>query len=215
MKIKSPIEGYNGITELGPHRLEFKDGVAEVDDLNDGAKRWLRKHGYGVGSTSPTVREADPVQPADPREVATQRVGTPIRDGAVDPRPGDFLGPTNAGEANPHGTEVVNPGIHGDQGTRPVKPGDVHVDDPDAQDAAETAHTEGATGGTPIDDAKRDPRPGDGDGSQQAPTPEADVELKGEALEAALEERGLPKSGTADDKRARVAEHDAASKGQA
>ena len=34
-------------------------------------------------------------------------------------------------------------------------------------------------------------------------------ELKGEALDAALEERGLPKSGTADEKRQRVAEYDA------
>jgi hypothetical protein len=30
-----------------------------------------------------------------------------IRDAAVDPRPEDFLPPTNAGQANPHGPEVV------------------------------------------------------------------------------------------------------------
>lgn len=34
--------------------------------------------------------------------------------------------------------------------------------------------------------------------------------LRGEALDAALEERGLPKTGSADEKRARVAEHDEA-----
>lgn len=34
--------------------------------------------------------------------------------------------------------------------------------------------------------------------------------LKGAALEQALEDRGLPKTGTADEKRARVAEYDAA-----
>lgn len=38
---------------------------------------------------------------------------------------------------------------------------------------------------------------------------EGDGELKGEALDAALEQRGLSKDGTADEKRARVAEHDA------
>ena len=41
------------------------------------------------------------------------------------------------------------------------------------------------------------------------PEPEPDVELKGQALEEALDERGLPKTGSADEKRARVAEHDA------
>lgn len=34
-------------------------------------------------------------------------------------------------------------------------------------------------------------------------------ELKGEALDAALEDAGLPKSGSADEKRARLAEHQA------
>jgi uncharacterized protein (UPF0210 family) len=37
-----------------------------------------------------------------------------------------------------------------------------------------------------------------------------DAELKGQALEDALKERGLPSTGTADEKRARVAEHDQA-----
>ena len=33
-------------------------------------------------------------------------------------------------------------GIHASEGVRPVKPGDVHVDDTAVQDAAETAHAE-------------------------------------------------------------------------
>ena len=37
---------------------------------------------------------------------------------------------------------------------------------------------------------------------------EKDGELKGEALDKALEERGLPKTGTADEKRKAVADHD-------
>jgi hypothetical protein len=38
----------------------------------------------------------------------TIRLGTPIRDAAVDPRPGDYLAPVNAGKANPHGPAVVS-----------------------------------------------------------------------------------------------------------
>lgn len=68
-------------------------------------------------------------------------IGTRLRDAAVDPRPGDFLVPTKAGEADPHGPEVIAPEIHASEGVRPVKGGEVHVDDPDAQDAAETEHT--------------------------------------------------------------------------
>lgn len=67
-------------------------------------------------------------------------IGTPLRDAAVDPRDTDFLAPINAGKADPHGPDVVSPEIHASQGVRPVKPGEVHVDDPSAQEAAETAH---------------------------------------------------------------------------
>lgn len=103
---------------------------------------------------SPTDEQAV----ADPREVHRDTlVGTPLRDAAVDPRPGDFLAPVNAGQANPHGPEVVNPEIHASQGVRPVKPGEVHVDDAAAQDAAEKAHTadaaKGEAGGAPKGNA--------------------------------------------------------------
>lgn len=43
----------------------------------------------------------------DARDVEVIRIGTPLRDAAVDPRPGDFLVPTNAGLADPHGPRVV------------------------------------------------------------------------------------------------------------
>lgn len=40
------------------------------------------------------------------------RLGSPLRDAAVDPQPGDFLAPVNAGrpgpEGNPHGPHVVS-----------------------------------------------------------------------------------------------------------
>lgn len=52
---------------------------------------------------------------ADPRDYVTPtRIGTPLRDAAVDPRPGDFGIPTNAGlpgePGNPHGPNVVSIG---------------------------------------------------------------------------------------------------------
>lgn len=77
--------------------------------------------------------------PIDPRTLEDEQVGTKLRDGAVDPKAGDFLGPSNAGEDNPHGPTVVNPEIHARQGVRPVRPGEVS-DDAEVQDEAETAH---------------------------------------------------------------------------
>ncbi|MDN5588201.1 MAG: hypothetical protein L0G69_16740 [Brevibacterium sp.] len=77
--------------------------------------------------------------PIDPRTLEDEQVGTKLRDGAVDPKVGDFLGPSNAGEDNPHGPTVVNPEIHAHQGVRPVRPGEVS-DDAEVQDEAETAH---------------------------------------------------------------------------
>jgi hypothetical protein len=53
--------------------------------------------------------------------------------------------PTNAGEADPHGPEVVSPQIHGSQDVRPIRPGEVPVDAPVVQDMAETAHAAEAT----------------------------------------------------------------------
>lgn len=149
IKINSPKSGLNVKTTLGSYELVFKDGVAEVEDLNDGARAWLKARGYGIDGPA-ADQDSEVPQPPDPRLVGTEQVGTEIRDGAVDPRPGDFLGPTNAGDANPHGPKVVSPEIHASQGVRPVKPGEVHVGDPAAQDAAETAHAAAATDGTPV-----------------------------------------------------------------
>lgn len=80
----------------------------------------------------------------DPRTVVDQQIGTKLRDAAVDPKPSDFLPPTNAGAVgelgNPHGPSVVSPGIHGNQGIRPIVSG-VVSSDAATQEAAETAHT--------------------------------------------------------------------------
>ena len=77
--------------------------------------------------------------PIDARDVAEPiNLGSPLRDAAVDPKPWDFLPPTNAGKADPHGPLVVAPGIHG-VGPKGIRPGDVLVHDVEAQAKAETA----------------------------------------------------------------------------
>lgn len=193
MKITSPVKGYSETTEIGPYRFEFKDGVVDYDEaahgkLNEGVKAYLKEQGYGIGATRVERPEPAP-EPLDPRsDAADEQVGTKTRDGAVDPAEGDFLGPTNAGEANPHGSKVVNPEIHASQGVRPIKGGDVHVSDPAAQDAAEKAHTVAATDAEKAD--------------QPDPVGTEAENLKGQALDDAL-------TGTADEKRQRLAEHQA------
>lgn len=222
-QITSPVSGFTGTTYLGPTRLDFVDGVADSDDLTDGQKAYLVGAGYGIGSASVTVPE--PQEVADPRDFdPVEQVGEPLRDAAVDPEPSDFLPPTNAGQANPHGPDVVSPGIHALQDVRPVKPGDVHVDDLDAQQEAETEHAAVHTSGEPVIDNvdgdgetvadaldENQPTVADaGDkGADSADEQDEDVdpgELKGAALDDALTAAGLSKSGTADEKRARLAE---------
>jgi hypothetical protein len=132
--IHSPEEGFTGD---GVGGLKFEDGKAETD--NEAIIRYARKAGYGIGekASAPQAPER-----ADARDFAeAQQVGTRLRDAAVDPRPEDFLPPTNAGEADPHGPLVVAPGIHAAE-TGPIHPGDVHVDDPKVQEAQETALAE-------------------------------------------------------------------------
>jgi len=80
----------------------------------------------------------EPAPPADPRDVKPDKVGTPVRDAAVNPQPGDFLAPVDAGKADPHGPEVVSPGLHANQDQRPVKPKAVR-DPASLQQADETA----------------------------------------------------------------------------
>lgn len=125
-------------TYFGPTLIEFEDGVAQVDDLSDGLQAYLLGAGFTVDGT--TV-EGDPdPDPVDSRNVdETEVVGTPLRDAAVDPKPEDFLAPTNAGEADPHGPEVVAPGIHA-VGPGPIVPGT--VGSKDYQEAKETAVAE-------------------------------------------------------------------------
>ena len=80
---------------------------------------------------------------ADPRDyVEPTRVGTPLRDAAVDPRPTDFLAPSNAGAVgelgNPHGPHVISPGLHADESVRTIATGPVSSDKA-AQEAKEAS----------------------------------------------------------------------------
>lgn len=78
---------------------------------------------------------------ADPRNyVEPTRIGTPLRDAAVSPSAVDFLAPSNAGAVgelgNPHGPNVISPGLHGDESVRLLATGPVGVA-PDPQEADE------------------------------------------------------------------------------
>lgn len=128
-KVYAPNRAYNGVTA----GVQFKGGVADTDD--QAAVSFLGRSGYGIGAypepaAAPVVDARDLSQPIP--------IGTRLRDAAVDPRPQDFLPPTNAGEADPHGPLVVSPQIHGSE-TGPIVAGDVHVGEPDIQEAKETA----------------------------------------------------------------------------
>lgn len=149
--ISTPAKGYTGTSTIGAVTLLFEDGTAEYDgDLPDGVRAYLEASGFGINGPAST-----PVGipgPADPRTGGTVQVGSKLRDAAVDPKPSDFLPPTNAGEANPHGPDVVSPGIHALQDVRPVTPGPVAVDEPEKQENKETEHAANvAATGTVLD----------------------------------------------------------------
>lgn len=205
MKITSPVK-FSGRTYIGPLILDFEDGVASHDgELAEGIRSYLESNGYGIGSKmKPAAPEKTPAPP-DPRDHTVEQVGSKLRDAAVDPQPEDFLPPINAGEpgelGNPHGPTVVAPGIHA------ITPGiivpgpvgrlekDVVVADTDEQQRRETTAAEKifvAEQSVPEVTAEF--------AGQDA------VTLKGAALEKALDDAGLAKDGTADEKRARLEE---------
>src|SRR5512139_2333018 len=97
-KVEAPNKEYKG---PGPGGASFVDGVAEVED--EAALNYYRAAGYKVSGKVDSPVEPAP-EPPDPREVTEKVVGTRLRDAAVDPEPGDFLAPTNAGKDNPHGS---------------------------------------------------------------------------------------------------------------
>lgn len=140
IKVHAPNEAYKG--RIGS--VQFDKGVATVDE---GAPElaYFRRRGYGLGEpVENPVLPYDKLEPTrdgeivDARDFGEQRnFGRPLRDAAVDPHPDDFLPPTNAGEANPHGPAVVAPEIHA-SGPAGIRAGVVHVDDVRRQEREET-----------------------------------------------------------------------------
>jgi hypothetical protein len=128
-RIVAPVADFEGDVA----GVTFEAGVGETSD--PAALAYFRRHGYGVDGRAPQVPSED--RPVDARDAVGEKVGTPLRDAAVDPDPNDFLPPINAGLADPHGPEVVSPGIHG------VEPGPVVAgkvsSTPDVQEAKEEA----------------------------------------------------------------------------
>ena len=60
VKITSPIEGHAGRSTFGPFVTEFKDGVAELPEINEGLRAYLVSRGYtGEGD----VAETDAIPP--------------------------------------------------------------------------------------------------------------------------------------------------------
>ncbi|GAA1164181.1 hypothetical protein F4556_002365 [Kitasatospora gansuensis] len=104
-RIETPVAGFTGD---GPGGLHFVNGVAETDD--DAIIGYCRGAGYIVGGqlTNPLAAVAPRT---DPRHITVQRIGTPIRDAAVHPHQDDHLPPHGAGSADPHGPDVIAPGL--------------------------------------------------------------------------------------------------------
>lgn len=244
MRVSSPDPKFTGVSTFGPVRVEFRDGVAELDESQFdgdpytegqlmGIRSYMVSRGYGVDGEDATPRDPDP-EPADPRDIPAEgeKVGTPLRDAAVDPRDGDFLAPIGAGVENPHGPRSVAPGIHA-EGERAVRAG-VVSSDPEVQDAAEKEHAQALLiDNEPADRAvdlavpdRKDHGPlglsdpgsvaAGIDGAervreQEARTAEDDADgvddLRGRELNDALDQAGLSKTGTVAEKRARLADH--------
>lgn len=160
MKITSPIEGFTSTTYVGPLILDFKDGVAEVDEktVPAGALGYLQQQGFTVDGKATKPAELvtpDAPQPTvvDSREVVEEQVGSKARDAAVDPKPEDFLPPVNAGKADPHGPKVVAPQVHATP-EQPVRPGEVS-DDNAVQEKAESEHAADNLVSEPVKSTRR------------------------------------------------------------
>lgn len=157
------MRGYTG-TIAG---VEFDDGepVTDPDTIPNPERAarailgYARRHGLRVDGDRLVVPEPDEPARPDSRDITEQKVGTALRDAAVDPRRQDFLPPINAGLADPHGPEVVAPHVHG-AADRRITPGPVHVDNPAAQEIRETAaaaeqHDVGTDSGPPAKSANK------------------------------------------------------------
>jgi hypothetical protein len=132
-QITHPTPGFTG---TGVDGVEFTDGIAYTSSPH--AISVYRTAGYGIGGNPPTAIDSRDIEvecinpPGTERTVdgvtevydqvgtddagrptygwttLTTQVGTPLRDASVDPHEDDYLPPTNAGAADPHGPDVVS-----------------------------------------------------------------------------------------------------------
>lgn len=227
--ITSPQDGYTGESTFADGTvLKFRDGTARHDgDLPQAVADYLKGAGFGINSDA-DERQAPKV--ADPRDYGQQIVGTPLRDAAVNPESEDFLAPLNAGkegeEGNPHGPNVVSPEIHA-SGDQAIVPGPIgrYVETEYTTPTPDGRELEGKRGEVVTDLELQEAREKEYAervliGDELVPEVTADLgglrpeqvpaqELKGQALDDALADAGLSKSGSADEKRARLAAHQA------
>lgn len=136
-RIEAPVKQDGQVTGVGG--LVFTDGVATTDD--PAIIAYCTGAGYTVDGTAQDVSVPPPPDSRTIEPVVA--LGSPLRDAAVDPQPVDFLAPSNAGQADPHGPRAVNPELHASQGVAPVVPGEV-FDDPAEQEAKEAAAVDAA-----------------------------------------------------------------------
>lgn len=147
VRVEAPAKDFTGVAAGIP----FADGVAEFDPKeHPGALGYFQSAGYEVGGK--TLAKDPPGMYARRPEPATAAPGTKdnptgvtasssSRDAAVvknaaGPSSDAFMPPTNAGEADPHGPQVVSPGLHAVP-PAPVVPGVVSPK-ADAQEKRET-----------------------------------------------------------------------------
>lgn len=164
-RVQTPVGDFEGVVA----GVAFHKGKAETSDVR--ALAYFRRKGYIVDGE----QRATDAEPLDPRDLGggtgVEPVGTKLRDAAVDPRKRDFLPPTNAGEANPHGPLVVAPGVHGAP-SAPIVPGPVSAVAKE-QEAIETKAAEQVlVAGMPVHEATAELAAEQGVDTQPAPAPE-------------------------------------------
>ena len=131
--VRAPEPNYSGMAGA----IEFKDGVAILERAD--TAEWFRRAGYDV------TKGGEPLPDGPPPSVAPPRYGEApwSHDAAVEGKAAEglrsdaFLPPVGAGEGkDPHGEQVVSPGIHAEDVT-PVAPGSVSSV-PEEQEAKES-----------------------------------------------------------------------------
>jgi hypothetical protein len=85
-RIVSPAGAKAAGKQLAEGVVFDRNGVVETD--NEAVIAYARRKGYGIDDEPPTYQRPEQPEPADPRLLEHVHRG-PIRDGAVDPRPGD------------------------------------------------------------------------------------------------------------------------------